>query len=107
MKKLHAICTQFFLFLYYCPLNLRAVKSSASISDYSVLEPIFADPYCSGQKGAVENANKILREYFPKGTDFRRVTQPELNNAQYQINENPRKKLNFSSPKIEFYRRIC
>ena len=31
----------------------------------------------------------------------------ELNKAQYQINERPRKKLNFSSPKIEFYRRIC
>jgi len=67
----------------------------------------FADPYCSGQKGAVENANKILREYFPKGTDFRKVTQEELDEVQYQINERPRKKLNFSNPKIEFYRRIC
>ena len=28
----------------------------------------FADPYCSGQKGAIENANKILREYFPRKT---------------------------------------
>lgn len=67
----------------------------------------FADPYCSGQKGAVENANKILREFFPKGTDFRKVTQKELDNVQYQINERPRKKLNFSSPKVEFYRNIC
>ena len=66
----------------------------------------FADPYCSGQKGAVENANKIFREYFPKGTDFRYVTQQELNKVQYQINDRPRKKLNFSTPKIEFYRRI-
>lgn len=67
----------------------------------------FADPYCSRQKGAVENANKILREFFPKGTDFRKVTQKELDNVQYQINERPRKKLNFSSPKVEFYRNIC
>ena len=66
----------------------------------------FADPYCSGQKGAVENANKIFREYFPKGTDFRRITQQELNRAQYQINDRPRKKLNFSTPKIEFFKRI-
>lgn len=51
----------------------------------------FADPYCSGQKGAVENANKIFREYFPKGTDFRSVTQDELNKVQYQINDRPRK----------------
>lgn len=66
----------------------------------------FADPYCSGQKGAVENANKIFREFFPKGTDFRTVTQEELNKVQYQINERPRKKLGFSTPKIEFFKRI-
>ena len=66
----------------------------------------FADPYCSGQKGAVENANKILREFFPKGTDFRLVTQEELNNVQYLINDRPRKKLAFSTPKIEFFKRI-
>lgn len=67
----------------------------------------FADPYCSGQKGAVENANKILREFFPKGTDFRQVSQQELDKVQYMINERPRKKLGYSTPKIEFYRRIC
>lgn len=66
----------------------------------------FADPYCSGQKGAVENANKIFREYFPKGTDFRRVTQEELDKVQYMINERPRKKLGFSNPKVEFFRRL-
>lgn len=66
----------------------------------------FADPYCSGQKGAVENANKIFREYFPKGTDFRSVTQEELDRVQYLINERPRKKLGFSNPKVEFFRRL-
>lgn len=66
----------------------------------------FADPYCSGQKGAVENMNKILREFFPKGTDFREVTQQELDRVQYLINERPRKKLDFSTPKVEFYRRV-
>lgn len=66
----------------------------------------FADPYCSGQKGAVENMNKILREYFPKGTDFRLVSQAELNRVQYQINERPRKKLGFLTPKLEFYKSI-
>ena len=66
----------------------------------------FADPYCSGQKGAIENMNKILREYFPKGTDFRLVSQAHLDNVQYQINERPRKKLGFSTPKFEFFRII-
>lgn len=66
----------------------------------------FADPYCSGQKGAVENINKLLREVYPKGTDFRNVTQRELDKVQYSINDRPRKKLNFLKPKNEFYKRI-
>ena len=67
----------------------------------------FADPYCSGQKGAVENINKILRQYFPKGTDFQDIEQKELDKVQYQINERPRKKLGFSTPKKEFFKRIA
>lgn len=45
-------------------------KKICKALDYTVY---FADPYCSGQKGGVENVNKIFREYFPKGTDFREV----------------------------------
>lgn len=67
----------------------------------------FADPYCSGQKGGVENINKIFREYYPKGTDFREIDQKEMNKVQYQINERPRKKLGFSTPKKEFFKRIA
>ena len=78
-------------------------KNICKALEYTVY---FADPYCSGQKGAIENANKILREYFPKGTDFRPVTQAQLNRAQYQTNERPRKELGFSTPKIEFFAKI-
>ena len=67
----------------------------------------FADPYCSGQKGGVENINKIFREYYPKGTDFRYVDQADMDKVQYQINERPRKKLGFSTPKKEFFKRIA
>lgn len=80
--------------------NHKAIAKALGCTVY------FADPYCSGQKGAVENANKILREFFPKGTDFRNVTQSELDKAQYLINDRPRKKLDFSTPKVEFYRKI-
>lgn len=64
----------------------------------------FADPFCSGQKGAVENANKLLRQYFPKGTDFREVDQSDLDAVQAKINRRPRKKLAFSSPLVEFFK---
>ena len=66
----------------------------------------FADPFCSGQKGAVENANKLLRQYFPKGTDFRLVEQRELDYIQAKINRRPREKLNFDAPVKIFFNSI-
>ena len=64
----------------------------------------FADPFCSGQKGAVENANKLFRQYFPKGTDFRLIQQDRLDAVQAKINRRPREKLDFSSPLVEFFK---
>ena len=63
----------------------------------------FADPYCSGQKGAVENANKLFRQYFPKGTDFRTVEQAQMDEIQRKINRRPREKLNFDTPLNAFF----
>lgn len=84
-------------------MEFRNHKDIANALDCKIY---FADPYCSGQKGAVENSNKIFREFFPKGTDFRNITQHQLDQVQYQINRRPRKKLAFSTPKIEFYKQI-
>lgn len=58
----------------------------------------FADPFRSGQKGAVENANKLFRQFFPKGTDFREIQQAQLDLIQAKINRRPTEKLNFNSP---------
>lgn len=57
----------------------------------------FCDPYSSWQKGSIENANKMLRRYFPKGTDFSRVTQDEVDRVVRRINEKPRKILGYRS----------
>ena len=57
----------------------------------------FCDPYSSWQKGGVENANKMLRRYFPKGTDFRTVSQQKIDRAITIINNKPRKILGYRS----------
>ena len=57
----------------------------------------FCDPYSSWQKGGVENANKMLRRYFPKGTDFRTVTQQKIDRVVAIINNKPRKILGYRS----------
>jgi len=57
----------------------------------------FCEPYSSWQKGGVENGNKLIRIFFPKGTDFRFVTQEEVDRAITIINEKPRKILGYRS----------
>jgi len=64
----------------------------------------FADSYASWQKGAIENTNKLIRQYIPKGTDFRELTDEFIHSVQLKINRRPREKLNFSTPKDEFFR---
>ena len=66
----------------------------------------FADPYAAWQKGAIENENKLIRQYIPKGTDFRILPEEFIKEVQYKINRRPREKLNFSSPKTEFFKLI-
>lgn len=67
----------------------------------------FADSYSSWQKGAIENANKLIRQYIPKGTDFSRLTDAFIRKIQYKINRRPREKLNFDSPKNAFFKQIA
>jgi IS30 family transposase len=57
----------------------------------------FCDPYSSWQKGAVENVNKMIRRYVPKGTDLRSVSQTDLNFIADRINKKPRQVLGFRS----------
>lgn len=57
----------------------------------------FTDPYSSWQKGGVENANKMLRRYFPKGTDFSTISAADVVHALTRINNKPRKILGYKS----------
>ena len=58
----------------------------------------FADPYSSWQRGANENSNRQLRAYLPKRSDIRRLTQKELDNIAWELNNKPRKRLMWHTP---------
>lgn len=58
----------------------------------------FCDPYKAWQKGGVENANGLIRQYVPKGTDIRRITDEEIRLYEYRLNSRPRKKLDYRTP---------
>ncbi len=57
----------------------------------------FCDPYSSWQKGGVENANKMLRRYVPKGSDLGDLSQTRLQQIVAIINDKPRKSLGYKS----------
>jgi transposase, IS30 family len=62
------------------------------------IEVFFCDPHAPWQRGSNENTNGLLRQYFPKGTDFSTVTETELDAVADELNDRPRKRLAFAKP---------
>ena len=66
----------------------------------------FADPYASWQKGAIENANGLIRQYVSKTETFEHVSHQQITKYSKKINIRPRKKLEFKTPHECFYEQI-
>ncbi|MBA3582848.1 MAG: IS30 family transposase [Gammaproteobacteria bacterium] len=69
--------------------NGKEFAAFQKIEDATQLEIYFSDPYSSWQRGCNENTNGLLRQYFPKGTDFTTITKKQLAQVTRQINNRP------------------
>jgi IS30 family transposase len=58
----------------------------------------FADPGCPYQRGTNENTNGLIRQYFPKGTDFREISHQQVRSVENRLNARPRACLGFRTP---------
>lgn len=86
--------------------NGREFAAHAKISEAIGVRVYFTDPYSSWQKGAIENANGLIRQYIPKGMPFKNVSDSQIRQIQDKISNRPRKKLHFSSPDELFSKNI-
>ena len=66
----------------------------------------FTNPYASWQKGAIENANGLIRQYVPKTETFEHISHQQSTKYAKKINTRPRKKLEFKTPHECFYEQI-
>ena len=64
----------------------------------------FARPYHSWERGTNENTNGLIRQYFPKKTDFTRLTNDEVQAVQEKLNNRPRKTLGYRTPNELFFK---
>ncbi len=78
-------------------LHLDEISERLGVTVY------WPDPYSPEQRGTNENTNGLIREYFPKRTDIDNYTEQDVEHCQKQLNQRPRKVLNYETPYEVFF----
>lgn len=83
--------------------NGKEFAQHAFVAQCLRLKVYFADPHSPWQRGTNENANGLLRQYLPKGSDLGAFTQIDIDEALYRLNHRPRKCLGWRTPHEVYY----
>lgn len=84
----------------------REMAQHKYFTEETKIKVFFADPYCPWQRGTNENTNGLIRQYFPKGTDFKTISILAIKQAEQGLNSRPRKILGYYTPSEKFYELI-
>ena len=85
--------------------NGKEFASHEAVADALRINVYFADPYSAWQRGLNENTNGLIRQYVPKGSEVRTLTDEQINCIMNRLNNRPRKSLGFLTPNEVFYKR--
>lgn len=85
--------------------NGKEFSNHESIARTLEIKVFFADPYSAWQRGLNENTNGLIRQYVPKGSDIRTLTEEQIERIMDRLNNRPRKSLGFLTPNEVFYKR--
>jgi IS30 family transposase len=64
----------------------------------------FAHPFAAWERGTNENTNGLVRQYFPEGSDFSKITEQDIKQVTARLNNRPRKRLNYRTPQRVFFK---
>jgi len=79
--------------------NGKEFACHQSIAEGMEIDFFFAKPYHSWERGANENLNGLVRQYFPKESEFANITQQQIDHAVQTLNNRPRKRFGYKTPK--------
>jgi IS30 family transposase len=79
----------------------------AAFTKQTKIKVYFAHPHSPWERGTSENTNGLVRDFFPRGTDFSKVSKARLNKIQDMLNDRPRKVLNWYTPKEIFTKTVA
>jgi len=83
--------------------NGKEFADHQRISKQLMAKVYFAHPYHSWERGLNENTNGLIRQYFPKNTNFRSITVESVRKVMEQLNNRPRKTLDYATPNEVFF----
>ena len=84
--------------------NGKEFSEHESLAQNLGISVYFAHPYASWERGTCENTNGLLRQYYPKGTDFAEISHQDLVQTVESLNQRPRKCLSYKTPSEVFFR---
>ena len=82
--------------------NGKEFTNHQSLAQKLQAKMFFAHPYASWERGTNENTNGLIRQYFPKGSDFLSITEAQISFVKQRLNARPRKCLDFQTPDMVF-----
>jgi IS30 family transposase len=85
--------------------NRREFAHHAAIAAGLEARFYFAHPYSAWERGLNENTNGLVRQYFPKKTDFSKITDRQIEAVVERLNNRPRKTLGYKTPNEVFFKR--
>jgi len=86
--------------------NGKEFFGQAELTKRAGVRVYFTHPYCSTERGSIENLNRLVRYYLPKRTSFARLTQERLDAIEARLNNRPRRCLGYLTPHEVHFKKV-